>query len=105
MNITVRHSGIFIPSAPEGAVVKKRELLGQIVNPAKLEDVLFLKKVLNEGMNDRDFNHLQRLNATMILGELQGPHSEMTENYYEYQYLIKTSYPKKTEDKFKVPNP
>ncbi|TRX51728.1 HlyD family efflux transporter periplasmic adaptor subunit [Fulvivirga sp. M361] len=98
VNITVRHSGIFVPSAPEGAIVKKRELLGQILNPAKLEDVLALKEVLNEGMNEQEFNHLERLNATLILGELQEPHSEMTENYYEYQYLTKTSYPKKTED-------
>ena len=100
--ITVRHPGVFVPFATEGSIVKKGELLGQILNPARLEDMLIVKQVLEEEINDQEFNNLDRLNPMLNLGELQGIYAEIIENYHVYRYLKETTYSKRAKDNLKI---
>lgn len=73
------------------------ELIAEIENPAVYEDILFLKEILNNVSEIKDFREIMPLNK-LKLGELQSDYSALLKNIKDYNYFIELKYyPSKIE--------
>ena len=75
----------------EKETVKKDEILSMIENPARLDDILFLKKrLLSYSISDS--MQLEKLPINLQLGDIQQSYLSFLKAHEDYQYFFKADY-------------